>query len=100
MTLSSQPLIAPLHQSDNDRSEGLSFLRKSITQATPILVILQTTQYSLLDQASKTRGEDVGCDAEGREETIKCIHPANRISHDKQRPPIANLVKGTRDGAV
>jgi hypothetical protein len=95
-----QPFIAPLHEAHDHRQQSLSLLGKPVTHTSPIFLIRQTQQNPPLDQPPQPSRENIGSDTERGLETVEGVDASGGVSNDQQRPPIADLIEASCDGAI
>jgi hypothetical protein len=92
--------VAPLHQGDQRDGELAPLLRQLVLETRRSLAVGGSLQDPFVDQPGEAVTEDVSRDTEALLELVEAPQPEEDVSHDQERPPLADELERARDRAV
>src|SRR3989440_12550152 len=94
------PLVAPLHQRDEDRMELEALVGQAVLEALGPLLVAPALEDAVAHQRLEPGGEHVAGDAEAALEVLETADAEEGIPQHEERPPLAHDLEGTGHGTV
>ena len=86
------PLVAPLTDGGHHRPEVPTLVGQAVLVAQRTFGVRHLRQQTIGDEVVETAGEDVASDAQALLEVVEAAGAEARLTHDQQRPPVAERV--------
>ena len=91
------PLVAPLHERDEDRVQLEALVGQAVLVALGAILVEAALQDSVADEGLEAGGEDVAGDPEPALEVLEAADAEEGVAQDEEGPPLPHDLEGSGD---